>query len=82
MKELEMSVLAFLLLCLVAGVLSEDDPLGTAEDYLKYDIKKGASLRPDYEAVGGMGAVQGVSGIQAILKIKGDVWIMTGLNEY
>jgi hypothetical protein len=33
--------------------MTEDDPLGTAEDYLKYDIKKGASLRPDYEAVGG-----------------------------
>lgn len=52
MMGLEMSVLALLLPCLVAGVLTEDDPLGTAEDYLKYDIKKGASLRPDYEAVG------------------------------
>ena len=28
-----------------------DDPLGTPESYLKYDIKKGASLDSDYEAV-------------------------------
>ena len=28
-----------------------DDPLGSPESYLKYDIKKGASLDSDYEAV-------------------------------
>ena len=30
----------------------DDDPLSTPEGYLKYDIKKGASLNPDYESVG------------------------------
>merc|ERR1719341_278984 len=29
-----------------------DDPLGTPEGYLKYDIKKGASFNPEYESVG------------------------------
>ena len=28
-------------------VSSNDDPLGTPEGYLKYDIKKGASFNPE-----------------------------------
>ena len=37
---------------LKVGSFLGDDPLGSPESYLKYDIKKGASLDPDYEAVG------------------------------
>ena len=33
------------------GPSLSDDPLGSPEAYLKYDVKKGASLDPDYEAV-------------------------------
>ena len=34
-----------------AAPVVADDPLGSPESYLKYDIKKGASLDSDYEAV-------------------------------
>ena len=40
------------LLTVVSWSMLADDPLGTPEEYLKYDIKKGASLNDDYEAVG------------------------------
>ena len=30
----------------------QDDPLSKPNGYLKYDMKKGASLNPDYESVG------------------------------
>ena len=33
------------------GSSLSDDPLGSPESYLKYDVKKGASLDPNYEAV-------------------------------
>lgn len=41
-----------LVLPLLLHLGAADDPLATPEGYLKYDIKKGASLRPSYEAVG------------------------------
>ena len=42
----------FFLFFTVFSTLADDDPLGTPEGHLKYDIKKGASLSPEYEAVG------------------------------
>ena len=42
--------LFFVLSFTIFSILA-DDPLGTPEGYLKYDIKKGASLNPKYEAV-------------------------------
>ena len=43
-------MLLFLLVAL-AACDPGDDPLGSPEGYLKYDIKKGASLQPGYQAV-------------------------------
>jgi len=42
----------FLTTFLLVGSSLSDDPLGSPESYLKYDVKKGASLDPNYEAVG------------------------------
>eukprot|EP00091_Calanus_sinicus_P011116 TRINITY_DN25303_c0_g1_i1.p2 TRINITY_DN25303_c0_g1~~TRINITY_DN25303_c0_g1_i1.p2 ORF type:complete len:159 (-),score=41.03 TRINITY_DN25303_c0_g1_i1:208-639(-) len=39
-------------LTFISILVLADDPLGTPEGYLKYDIKKGASLNFAYEAVG------------------------------
>ena len=38
-----------------------DDPLGSPESYLKYDIKKGASLDSEYEAVSVIHSTQNTS---------------------
>ena len=40
-----------ILIATQVGPSLSDDPLGSPEAYLKYDVKKGASLDPDYEAV-------------------------------
>ena len=54
-----MSVLKSIIL--TAAPVLGDDPLGSPESYLKYDIKKGASLDPDYEAVSIIHYIQSTS---------------------
>ena len=48
-----------------------DDPLGSPESYLKYDIKKGASLDSEYEAVSVIHYIQNTSQVGYLLRILG-----------
>ena len=44
---------ALIVFCLgLSSLCQDDDPMASPEGYLKYDIKKGASLNSDYESVG------------------------------
>ena len=53
---------------LTAAPVLGDDPLGSPESYLKYDIKKGASLDSEYEAVSVIHSTQNTSQVGLLTK--------------
>ena len=57
-----------------------DDPLGSPESYLKYDIKKGASLDSDYEAVSVIHSTQNTSQVGFLLRILGGLLERIGVR--
>ena len=57
-----------------------DDPLGSPESYLKYDIKKGASLDSEYEAVSVIHSTQNTSRLGYLLRILGGLLERIGVR--
>ena len=57
-----------------------DDPLGSPETYLKYDIKKGASLDSEYEAVSVIHYIQNTSQVGYLLRILGGLLERIGVR--
>ena len=56
------------------GSSLSDDPLGSPESYLKFDVKKGASLDPNYEAVSTS------SGLENIIKETNPGWLLERIS--